>query len=82
MHSCGTLNASYKLKLHNIHVYIPEYLVVIAEECEDMINDFLPVARVVDVLKKLKIISFGQRPLNFFSSFYQCMKGKDSKTSQ
>ena len=45
---CGMLNASYNLKLRNIHAYIPEYPVGTAEECADMIHDFLPVARAVD----------------------------------
>lgn len=76
------LNASYNLKLCNIYVCIPEYLVETAEECADMIHDFLTVTRVVDTLKNLKIISFSPRPLNFFSSFYQCMEGKDFKTMQ
>ena len=53
---CGMLNASYNLKLRNIHAYIPEYPVGTAEECADMIHDFLPVARAVDALNNLKII--------------------------
>ena len=64
---CGMLNASYNLKLRNIHAYIPEYPVGTAEECADMIHDFLPVARAVDALNNLKIISFGPRPLNFLA---------------
>ena len=79
---CGILNASYNLKLCNIYVCIPEYLVETAEKCADMIHDFLPVTRVVDVLKNLKIISFSPRLLNFFKSFYRCMEGKDFKTIQ
>ena len=64
---CGMLNASYNLKLRNIHAYIPEYPVGTAEECADMIHDFLPVARAVDALNNLKIISFGPRPLIFLA---------------
>ena len=64
---CGMLNASYNLKLRNIHAYIPEYPVGTAEECADTIHDFLPVARAVDALNNLKIISFGPRPLNFLA---------------
>ena len=41
---CGMLNASYNLKLRGVKVYIPEYPVGNAEECADMINEFLPVA--------------------------------------
>ena len=64
---CGMLNASYNLKLRNIKAYIPEYPVGTAEECADMINEFLPVARALVGLADLKIISFGPRPLNFLA---------------
>lgn len=64
---CGMLNASYNLKLRNIKAYIPEYPVGTAEECADMIEEFLPVARAVIGLSDLKIISFGPRPLNFLA---------------
>ncbi len=64
---CGMLNASYNLKLRNIQAYIPEYPVGTAEECADMINEFLPIARAVVGLSALKIISFGPRPLNFLA---------------
>ncbi len=64
---CGMLNASYNLALRNIRAYIPEYPVGDAEECADMIHEFLPVARAVAALKDLKIISFGPRPLNFLA---------------
>ena len=61
------LNASYNLKLRNIKAYIPEYPVGTAEECADMIHEFLPIARTVKALSELKIISFGPRPLNFLA---------------
>lgn len=64
---CGMLNASYNLKLRNIKAYIPEYPVGDAYECADMIHDFLPIARAVEGLKNLKIISFGPRPMNFLA---------------
>ena len=64
---CGMLNASYNLKLRNIKAYIPEYPVGDAEECADMIHDFLPIARAIEGLNNLKIISFGPRPLNFLA---------------
>ena len=64
---CGMLNASYNFKLRNVRAYIPEYPVGTAEECADMIHDFLPVARAVEGLQNLKIISFGPRPLNFLA---------------
>ena len=64
---CGMLNASYNLKLRGTRAYIPEYPVGTAEECADMINEFVPIARAVIGLKDLKIISFGPRPLNFMA---------------
>ena len=64
---CGMLNASYNLQLRNVRAYIPEYPVGTAEECADMIEEFVPIARGVMALKDLKIISFGPRPLNFLA---------------
>ncbi len=64
---CGMLNASYNLRLRNIKAYIPEYPVGTAEECADMINEFVPIAKAIVGLKNLKIISFGPRPLNFMA---------------
>ncbi len=64
---CGMLNASYNLALRNIKAYIPEYPVGDAEDCADMIHEFLPIARAVIALNDLKIISFGPRPLNFLA---------------
>ncbi len=64
---CGMLNASYNLKLRNVKAYIPEYPVGDADDCADMIHEFIPIARAVDALGKLKIISFGPRPLNFLA---------------
>ena len=64
---CGMLNASYNLALRNIKAYIPEYPVGTADECADMIHEFLPIARAVIGLSDLKIISFGPRPLNFLA---------------
>ena len=64
---CGMLNASYNLKLRGVRAYIPEYPVGTAEECADMINGFVPIARAIAGLKDLKIISFGPRPLNFMA---------------
>ena len=64
---CGMLNASYNLKLRNVKAYIPEYPVGTAEDCADMIHEFLPIAKAVYALNNLKIISFGPRPLNFLA---------------
>ncbi len=64
---CGLLNASYNLKLRNVNAYIPESPVGDAEDCAKMIHDFIPVARTILALSKLKIISFGPRPQNFLA---------------
>ena len=64
---CGMLNASYNLKLRNVGAYIPEYPVGDAEDCADMIHEFIPIARAIEGLNNLKIISFGPRPLNFLA---------------
>ena len=64
---CGMLNASYNLRLRNVNAYIPEYPVGDAQDCADMIHEFLPVARALVGLSDLKIISFGPRPLNFLA---------------
>ena len=64
---CGMLNASYNLKLRNVKAYIPEFPVGTAEECADMIHEFLPIARAIEGLSNLKIISFGPRPMNFLA---------------
>ena len=64
---CGMLNASYNLRLRNVRAYIPKYPVGTAAECADMIHEFLPIARAVYGLSKLKLITFGPRPNNFLA---------------
>lgn len=64
---CGMLNASYNLKLRNVKAYIPEKPVGTADECAEMIHGFIPVARAIYGLGRLKIISFGPRPMNFLA---------------
>ena len=64
---CGVLNASYNLKLRNLKAYIPEYPVGTAQECAEMISEFVPIARAGIGLNSLKIISFGPRPQNFLA---------------
>ncbi len=64
---CGMLNASYNLKLSGINAYIPEYPVGTAEQCADMIEEFIPIARTLLALKDLKIITFGPRPFDFLA---------------
>ena len=64
---CGMLNAGYNLKLHGVRAYIPEYPVGTAEECAEMMLEFVPIARAMLGLKELKIISFGPRPADFYA---------------
>lgn len=64
---CGMLNASYNLKLRNIKAYIPEYPVGNPSEVADMIEEFVPIARTINGLNRLKIISFGPRPQDFLA---------------
>ena len=64
---CGLLNTSYNAGLRRLHPYIPEYPVGTAGEVAMMIADFIPVARVVSGLKKLKIFAFGPRPQDFLA---------------
>lgn len=64
---CGMLSASYNLGLRNQRVYIPEYPVGTASEIAERIEEFLPVARIINGLKGLKILSFGPRPQDFFT---------------
>lgn len=64
---CGMLNAAYNLKLQGVRAYIPEYPVGTAEDCAEMILDFVPVARAMLGLRDLKIITFGPRPADFYA---------------
>lgn len=64
---CGMLNCSYNLGMRHLKGYIPEYPVGTAEDIAGMIGDFVPVARAVIGLSKLKIITFGPRPQDFFA---------------
>lgn len=64
---CGMLNTSYNVGLRKLTPYIPEYPVGTAEEVADKIADFIPVARIINGLKKLKIFAFGPRPQDFLA---------------
>jgi len=64
---CGMLNTSYNVGLRKLAPYIPEYPVGTAGEVADKISDFIPVARIINGLKKLKIFSFGPRPQDFLA---------------
>lgn len=62
---CGFLSLSYNLGLRNRRVYIPHYPIGVPSEIAQMIKDFVPIARTILALKKLKIFSFGPRPQDF-----------------
>jgi L-fucose isomerase-like protein len=64
---CGLLSTSYNAGLRSLNPYIPDYPVGTAEETADMIEDFIPIARIICGLKKLKIFAFGPRPQDFFA---------------
>jgi L-fucose isomerase-like protein len=64
---CGLLNVSYNVGLRRLRPYIPEYPVGNAAEVAEMIAAFLPVARIILGLRKLKIFSFGPRPQDFLT---------------
>jgi len=64
---CGVLNCSYNLGMRHLKAYIPEYPVGTAEECAQMIREFVPIARAIIGVKNLKIITFGPRPQDFFA---------------
>ncbi len=64
---CGMLNCSYNLGMRHLNAYIPDYPVGTAEECAEMIREFVPIARAVIGVKNLKIITFGPRPQDFFA---------------
>jgi L-fucose isomerase-like protein len=64
---CGMLNASYNIGLRRLRAYIPEYPVGTPDEVAAMIKDYLPVARSLIGLSKLKIFGFGPRPFDFLA---------------
>jgi len=64
---CGMLNCSYNLGMRHLKAYIPAKPVGTASECADMISDFIPIARGLIGLSKLKVITFGPRPQDFFA---------------
>jgi L-fucose isomerase-like protein len=64
---CGMLNTSYNSGLRHLKPYIPVYPVGIAKEVAQFVEDFIPVARILLGLRKLKIFSFGPRPQDFLA---------------
>jgi len=64
---CGLLSASYNLGLRRLRPHIPEYPIGDAQDIAAMLAEFIPVARVVNGVRNLKIISFGPRPFDFLT---------------
>ncbi|MEJ2110096.1 MAG: fucose isomerase [Acidobacteriota bacterium] len=64
---CGLLSASYNVGLRNLRPYIPEYPVGDSSEVAAMLGEFIPIARTVEGVRNLKILSFGPRPFDFLT---------------
>lgn len=64
---CGLLNASYNFGLRELSAYIPPLPVGRPEELAAKIAHFQVVARMILGVKRLKVLSFGPRPQDFFA---------------
>ena len=64
---CGLLSASYNIGLRRLRPYIPEYPIGDARGIAVMLEEFIPVARVVAGVRNLKVITFGPRPFDFLT---------------
>ncbi|MFC1543732.1 L-fucose/L-arabinose isomerase family protein [Gemmatimonadota bacterium] len=64
---CGLLSASYNMGLRSIRPHLPEYPVGLADDVAAMMEEFVPVARILLGLKHLKIFVFGPRPWDFYT---------------
>jgi L-fucose isomerase-like protein len=64
---CGLLSASYSLGLRRLNPHIPENPVGDADDVATMLKEFIPVARIVNGVRHLKIFSFGPRPFDFLT---------------
>lgn len=64
---CGMLNCSYNLGIRKIKSFIPEYPVGTPSDIATMIQQFVPAARAIIGLARLKIITFGPRPNDFLA---------------
>ena len=62
---CGLLSASYNFGLRRLRPYVPEYPIGDARDIAVMLGEFIPIARVVNGVRNLKIITFGPRPFDF-----------------
>ncbi len=64
---CGLLSASYNLGLRRLNPHIPENPIGDAGDLAMMLKEFIPVARIVNGVRNLKIFSFGPRPFDFLT---------------
>jgi L-fucose isomerase-like protein len=64
---CGMLNCSYNLGLRKLKAVIPPYPVGAPKDIADMAAEFIPVARALIGVSRLKLITFGPRPQDFFA---------------
>jgi L-fucose isomerase-like protein len=64
---CGMLNCSYNLGLRKLKAVIPPYPVGSPEDIAGMAEEFIPVARALLGVSRLKLITFGPRPQDFFA---------------
>jgi L-fucose isomerase-like protein len=64
---CGMLNCSYNLGLRKLKAVIPPYPVGDPKDIAAMAAEFIPVARALIGVSRLKLITFGPRPQDFFA---------------
>jgi L-fucose isomerase-like protein len=64
---CGMLNCSYNLGLRKLKAVIPSYPVGTPKDIAGMAAEFIPVARALLGVSRLKLITFGPRPQDFFA---------------
>lgn len=64
---CGLLSASYDMGLRRLNPHIPGCPVTDAEATAVNLADFIPIARIVQGIRHLKIFCFGPRPFDFLT---------------
>ena len=64
---CVLLSSSYNSRLQKLNPYFPENPIGDSEDIAKLIKEFIPIARVVNGVRNLKIFSFGPRPYDFLT---------------
>ncbi|MFC2084262.1 L-fucose/L-arabinose isomerase family protein [Bacteroidota bacterium] len=64
---CGLLSTSYNIGLRRLNPYFPENPVGDPVDIAANIMEFIPIARVINGVRNLKIFSFGPRPFDFLT---------------